>query len=158
MRPRILATGIIAVFILLGLTPAENKADRSMQVPYELAKRRAGLLLHVRINDTPAVMILDTSSAHTIIRPDVLGSDAPKVTPTHPSSRGVGFIGDAVGYEVQLQLGKWKWKHHPVVVMDIARLLAVYDERVDGLLGLDFLEGFSSVLIDTHAKKITFRK
>lgn len=42
--------------------------------------------------------------------------------------------------------------------MDLARLLAVYDERVDGLLGLDFLQEFSSVLIDTETKKITFRK
>ena len=67
MRVRHMAIGIAALFLLLGLSHAENKADRTLQVPFELAKRRAGLLLHVRINGRPAVMILDTGSAHTII-------------------------------------------------------------------------------------------
>jgi len=157
MRFRNLAIGIVALLMLLGVTPAEDKADGTLQVPYELAKRRAGLLLRVRINGAPAVMILDTGSAHTIIRPGVLGRDAPKVIPADPGSKGVGFIGDAVGHEVQLQVGEWRWRR-PVVVMDVARFLAVYDDRVDGLLGLDFLEEFSSILIDTRARKITFHK
>jgi hypothetical protein len=158
MRLTPLAIGIGALFLVPGLTHAEHKADRTLQVRYELAKRRAGLLLHVRINGTPAVMILDTGSAHTIIQPDVLGGQAPKVAPAHPGADGAGFLGDAVGYDVQLELGEWRWKHRRVVVMDLARLLSFYDERVDGLLGLDFLQEFSSVLIDTETRKITFRK
>lgn len=158
MRLRHLAIRIAALFLLLGVSHAENRADRILQVPYELAKRRAGLLLHVRINGRPAVMILDTGSAHTIIQPGVLGGEAPRVAPARPGASGAGFLGDAVGREVQLQVGEWEWKRRRVVVMDLARLLAVYDERVDGLLGLDFLQEFSSVLIDTETKKITFRK
>jgi hypothetical protein len=158
MRLRYLVIGICALPILLGSTKPEEKADRTLQVPYELAKRRAGLLLHVRINGAPAVMILDTGSAHTIIQPDVLGSKAPNVAPVFPAPRSAGFIGDAVGYEVLLQVGEWKWKRRAVVVMDLARLLAAHDERVDGLLGLDFLQEFSSILIDRETRTITFRK
>ena len=158
MRLKYLVIGISVLPILLGSTKAEDKTDRTLQIPYELAKRRAGLLLHVRINGAPAVMILDTGSAHTIIQPDVLGSKAPNVAPVYPVPKSAGFIGDAVGYEVQLQVGEWKWKRRGVVVMDLARLLAAYDERVDGLLGLDFLQEFSSILIDRETKTITFRK
>ena len=143
--------------MLFGSSLAQEKAARVLKVPYELAKRRAGLLVQVRINDIPAVMILDTGSAHTIIQPDLLGSKAPKVAPANPIN-GVGLTGDAVACEVQLQLGEWKWKRRRVAVMNLTRLLAVYDERVDGLLGLDFLEEFSSVSIDIQARKITFRK
>jgi len=158
MRLKYLVIGICALPILLGSTKPEDKADRTLQVSYQLARRRDGLLLHVRINGAPAVMILDTGSAHTIIQPDVLGSKAPNVAPVHPTPKSAGFIGDAVGYEVQLQVGEWKWKRRPVVVMDLARLLAAYDERVDGLLGLDFREEFSSILIDKETRKITFRR
>ena len=158
MRLTSFAIGIGAFFLLLGLTHAEHKADRTLQVAYELANRPGGMLLHVKINDTPALMILDTGSAHTIIQPRVLGGKAPKVAPAPPPPEGVGFIGDAVGYEVQFQLGEWQWKRCTVVVMDLSRVLAVYNERVDGLLGLDFLKQFSSVLIDTQTRKITFRK
>jgi hypothetical protein len=159
MRLSHLAIGICVLPMLLSSTEAANRTDhRALQVAYELVNARAGMLLHVRINDTPALMILDTGSTHTIIQPRVLGSKAPKVAPAHPGPEGVGFIGDGVGYEVQLQVGEWKWKRCTVVVMDLARVLAVYNERVDGLLGLDFVEEFSSILIDRETRTITFRK
>jgi Aspartyl protease len=158
MRLTSLAIGIGALFLLPGLTRAQHKADRTLQVPYELANRRGGMLLHVKINDTPALMILGSGSAHTIIQPRVLGGSAPKLAPARPRPEGVGFIGDAVAYEVQFQVGEWKWKRCTVVVMDLAHVLAVYSERVDGLFGLDFLQEFSSVFIDTKTRKITFRK
>ena len=37
MRLTYLAVGIGALFLTLGLTHAENKTERSLQVPYELA-------------------------------------------------------------------------------------------------------------------------
>ena len=87
-----MAIGIAALFLLLGLSHAENKADRTLQGPFELAKRRAGLLLHVRINGRPAVMILDTGSAHTIIQPGLLDTEAPRVTPARPDASGAVFL------------------------------------------------------------------
>lgn len=144
--------------LLFTCAKAEDKPDRDLRVPYEVANRRAGLLLHVRINGTPVMMILDTGSAHTIIQSGILGNEAPRIARARPADKGAGFLGDAVGCQVQFQIGSWKWERRTVVVMDLSALLAAYDERVKGVIGLDFMDEFATILIDRATKRITFSR
>lgn len=135
-----------------------STADQALTIPFDYSKSRNAILLHVRINDKPAILILDTGSAHTIIRPEFLRIAPSELQPTHLPPSGGGLVGDAIGREVTLQVGSWKWAKRAVAVMDISQALSFYAEKPDGLIGLDFLQEFSRVVIDVKAKTISFIK
>jgi hypothetical protein len=63
-------------------------------------------------------------------------------------------MGDAVGREVTLQVGNWKWQKRRVSVMDLSQVFTVYQQQIDGVLGLDFFQEFSSVTINMKNKTI----
>jgi hypothetical protein len=100
---------------------------------------------------------LDTGSSHTIVRPELLGIKPSELVPTHTASDG-GFMGDAVGREVRLQIADWKWPKQRVAVMDLSQVVAAYHEKIDGILGMDFLFEFRRVTINVKEKTITFVK
>ncbi len=109
-----------------------------------------------RINDMPVVLILYTGAAHTVLCPNAAGVDPKELVPTRPSSGGGGFIGDAVGREITLQVGAMKWEKRRVAVMDLSQVLSVYSEKIDGILGLDFLQQFRKVIINIKDQSISF--
>lgn len=142
--------------LLLSAKASPAAADRvSEKVPFEYAHGRESILLHVLVNNKPALLILDTGSAHTVLRPEVVGVN-PKELISTPAASGGEFIGDAVGREVTLQVGSLKWEKRKVAVMDLTQVLSVYPEKVDGILGLDFLKEFSQVTINIKDQTITF--
>lgn len=134
--------------------PAAPKA--ALKVPYEYATTRDSMLVHVQINNKPAVLIFDTGSAHTIIRPELVGVSPKELIPTQMARSGGGFMGDAVGREVSLEMGNSMWKKRKIVVMDLSQVLSVYEEKIDGILGLDFIKEFRQVTINVKEKTITF--
>ncbi len=69
---------------------------------------------------------------------------------------GAGVIGDAVGREVTLEVGAREWRRRKVSVMDLSQILSAYRERIDGLLGLDFLLEFSQAVIHLKKRVVTF--
>src|SRR5262249_32312201 len=125
--------------------------------PFEYAEGRGSILLRVRVNEKPALLIFDTGASHTILRPEFLGMKPSELVPTEASSGG-GFMGDAVGREVTLQVGNRKAAKRRVAVMDLSQVLSVYHEKIDGILGLDFLFEFRRVTIDVTEKTIVFVK
>lgn len=147
-----------AGFLVAQSTAKSNTADQALTTPFDYSKSRNAILLHVRVNDKPAILILDTGSAHTIIRPEFLRIALSELQPTRLPPSGGGLVGDAIGREVTLQVGSWKWTKKAVAVMDISQALSFYAEKPDGLLGLDFLQEFSRVVIDLRAKTISFLK
>lgn len=114
------------------------------------------MLVRVRINNKPAILIFDTGSAHTIVRPELVGVTPKELIPTQMGGSGGGFIGDAVGREVSLEVGSSTWKKRKVAVMDLSQVLSVYEEKIDGILGLDFIKEFRQVTINVKEKTITF--
>jgi len=114
------------------------------------------MLVRVRINDRPAVLILDTGSAHTIVRPELVGVNPKELIPTEIAGSSGGFVGDAVGREVSLQVGSWTWKKRKVAVMDLSQVLSLYQEKIDGILDLDFIKEFRQVTINVKEQTITF--
>lgn len=152
MRLNRIAVGSCALALVFIVAKAGAAGDRTLKIPYESATKRRAMLIHVRINDTPALLIMDTGSPHTIVQPGVLRKKAGTVSPAQAATNGVGLVGQAVREDVSFQLGQWK-SRRAVVIMDLSRILPAYDERIDGLLGLDFLQEFPSVVIDSKAKR-----
>lgn len=137
----------------VALSQPVNGNGGAFTIPFDFASGRAALLVQARINAQKAVLLLDTGSSHTILRPhliDMRRSElaAPRV--------GVGIVGDAVGREVTLEVGDYKLRRHRVAVMDLSMAVSTYREKIDGLLGIEFLLNFSQTLIDLKERHITF--
>src|SRR5258708_22220325 len=149
------------LFLTLFLTPFQAHAaaaDSVLKVPFEYAKGRNSILLPVRINDKPALLVFDTGAAHTVLCPEVAGVDRKEIGPTQTAAGGSRFIDDAVGREVALQVGNLKWEKRRVAVMDLSEVLSVYHQKVDGILGMDFLNEFSLVAINTKDQILTLTR
>jgi hypothetical protein len=114
--------------------------------------------VRVRLNGKPALLILDTGSAHTVLLPEAIGVLRSELTPVPRSPSGAGFIGDAIAKEVTLQVGEHAWWRHHVVLMDISDILAAYPEKPAGVLGLDFFQQYSRVVVDLRARTITLTR
>ena len=130
-----------------------NVNREELTIPFDFAAGRGSILVGVRIDSRPAVLIVDTGSAHTILRPSIAG-----VSPSElalPSS-GAGIVGDAVGREVTLEIGQRVWPRRRVAVMDLSRSLAAYHEKIDGLLGIDFFLEFSQAIIHLKDRRVRF--
>jgi hypothetical protein len=147
------AASLVAAFVTPARGQRQGNVNREeLTIPFEFAAGRASLLVRVRVDGRPAVLIVDTGSAHTILRPSIAG-----VSPSELAlpRRGGGIVGDAVGREVTLEIGQRVWPRRRVAVMDLSRSLAAYHEKIDGLLGMDFLLEFSQAII--HLKDRRFR-
>jgi hypothetical protein len=148
--------GLCACLLIL-MSQARPRSADSLELPFEYAQDRGSIILQVRVNNRPALLILDTGSSHTVLRPELLDLKPSELSPTEAVSGG-GFMGDAVGREVTLQIGNWKWSKRRVAVMDLSQVLSVYHEKINGVLGLDFLYEFRRVTINVKEKTIVFVK
>jgi len=111
------------------------------------------MLISARINSKPAMLIVDTGSAHTIVRPSIAGVNAGEIA---LPLVGAGIVGDAVGREVTLEVGRQVWQRRRVAVMDLSGVLSAYRETIDGLLGIDFFLEFSQSVINLKDRTVTF--
>ena len=133
-------------------TGSRNGNRQELTIPFDFAAERGSLLIRARVNSRPVRLIVDTGSAHTILLPAVAGVNPGELRA--PRS-GAGVIGDAVGREVTLEVGPRTWRRR-VSIMDLSAVLTPYRERIDGLLGIDFLLEFSEAVIDFRARSIRF--
>jgi len=132
---------------------AGNGNGRQLTVPFDFAADRGSLLVRARINNRAAILIVDTGSSHTILRPTAAGVSPAEL---RAPRTGAGMIGDAVGREVTLEVGQWVWQRRRVSVMDLSAALSAYHEKIDGLLGIDFFLEFSQAVIDLNKRVFTF--
>lgn len=109
-------------------------------------------MVRARINGRAAILIVDTGSSHTILRPSAAGVNPAELAAPRT---GAGVIGDAVGREVTLEMAQRVWLRRRVSVMDLSAALSAYREKIDGLLGLDFLLEFSQAVINLRARTMT---
>jgi len=152
---RVLRVCALALSLVSAKASPAAAAGISEQVPFEYAHGRDSILLHVQVNQKPALLILDTGSPYTVLRPEVVGLDPKELTPTRAASGG-RFIGDAAEKEVSLQVGSLKWEKRKVVVMDLSQAFSAYREDIAGVLGLDILREFDQITIDIKDKAVVF--
>jgi hypothetical protein len=137
---------------------ARRKPGDSVKLPFDYTSNRNALLVYVSVNGKEALLILDTGSAHTVLRPEAVGVKRKELSAGHVSPGGGGFIGDAVGREVTLQVGERVWPKYRIVVMDLSQVLAAYQENLDGVLGMDFLQSYNHIAIDLREHKIVLSR
>ena len=125
----------------------------ALTIPFEFASGRGSLLIRARVNRQSALLIMDTGSSHTILRPSLAGLNAAELAKPRT---GAGVIGDAVSQVVTLELGERAWPQRRVTVMDLSEPLSAYQEKIGGLLGLDFLLEFSQVVINLKESLVSF--
>jgi hypothetical protein len=123
----------------------------TLVIPFEIATNRGSLLVRARIDRRASILLVDTGSSHTILRPEVAGVDPAALAPPRV---GPGVMGDAVGREVNLEIGRYTSRRR-VSVMDLSVTLSFYQEKIDGLLGMDFLLEFSQVAISLKSREMT---
>ena len=127
--------------LLLMLNASLAAADRIIQIPFQYAFGKESILVRVRINDKPVLVVLDTGFPNSTIRPEFFGLSADTNQAQH---------------EALIQIGGWQWEKKYVIVRNLAQALSGYEEKLDGILGLDFFKEFSQVTINIKKKTITF--
>ena len=149
---RIASLAAILALRTRGQDQARNRSGEPLTVPFDFAAGRGSLLVRVRINRRAALLIVDTGSSHTVLLPSSAGVNPKELAAPRT---GAGVSGDAVGQDVTLELGQHLWQRR-VAVMDLSAVLSGYREKIDGLLGLDFLFEFSQAVINLKNRTITF--
>jgi hypothetical protein len=70
------------------------------------------------------------------------------------SKKGSGLTGAGVFTKVSLAVGPVLWRDHELVAMDLSDISKSTGERIDGLLGMDFLNEFGTVVVDLREHKL----
>jgi len=148
-----LAMALLLPVKVAGQTVHKADAD-SVTIPFEYAANRPSLLIHVSINGKHSLLVLDTGSAHTVVRPELVGLKRSDLKPATNARPGAAFIGDAIGAKLTLQVGNRTWQKYRVVAMDLSQVLSAYQEHLDGVLGLEFFQEFRRVTIDLPEHRI----
>jgi hypothetical protein len=132
-------------------------SDQQTQIEYQQSRRFNAILIVARVNDKPAVLIVDTGSDRTIISPHLLISE-----PVSGNLR-VSFLAahrnaPAAWGRATLQLSNRTWKELLVVVQDQSELRQAFGQSIDGILGQDILGQFRRVIIDSEHHLLTLQQ
>ena len=124
------------------------RSDARVEIPIEREPLFGSIVLRVRVNQTPAVLILDTGSNVTVLSPELVGRDSVELHLADPPAKGSGFVGQGLWATTTLELGTRVWCHRRVLAKDMQDVSRTYRRRVDGLLGVDVLGEFKHVELD----------
>jgi predicted aspartyl protease len=142
MRP---AFVLAAFLVLVGVVSAAQEPPRTFRVPFHIAGGM--ILLDAKVNDKPAVLLLDTGADFTLVSPQASGLATVKLHALM-ANRTTGANGEYVKGRVDLHLDKRHWIARSILVMDLSEASKRLGTRIDGFIGADLLEEFSAVRID----------
>jgi len=155
------------IFVLTCLTvtavgraqSVRKQAAPGVEIPFELNRQFGSILVRVRVNGEPAVLLVDTGSSHTILSGNLLGLNPRLLERARAPVQGSGLIGVAGWATATIDLGGLNWSKRRVLVMDEFREISKgMKQRVDGILGEDLLNEFTSVAIDfEHHRLVLYR-
>src|SRR5262249_41710799 len=96
------------------------------------------MLVRVKVNGRPAVLIFDTASNATILSPEVasVGSKPDTFTVSFPENH---LDKRAAWAFVTLQIDDQVWRERRVVVQEQKDVSTAFNQRIDGILGKDVL-------------------
>jgi Aspartyl protease len=137
----------------LPCTPAKIQQCRTV-LPIERGAGFGVILVNVRVNGKPAVLILDTGSSTTILSPEASGLDPINLRHAAPPKKGTGFVEDARWGEATLVTGARVWKDHRILVADMKSISGAMCQKIDGILGQDILYEFNYIEIDFEHKRL----
>lgn len=138
----------IAILLAAALQVASfAQSSNPKEIPFEKSRRFGLVLVKAEINGKPAVLIVDTGSNQTIISSEM--ADVPaRILQNVATEKGSGFSGAGIFTRATLRVGPITWSDKKVVAMDMRALSKSLGQTADGMLGLDFLSEFESVMVD----------
>jgi len=137
--------------ILVALRGSACALDEPLVIPFETDGARSVILLRAEVYDRPALLILDTGSARTFLRPELVGIPV-DVLPSSPFAEGPGLLARGRWSLATLRLGAKTWPHRRVISIRFDEVSRAYERQIDGILGQDVLREFRTVTIDYEAK------
>jgi len=126
-------------------------------LPFESSVVLDAMLVRVKVNGRPAVLIFDTASNATIVSPEVASVDSkPDVfsvlfPENHSHER-------AAWATVTLEIGEQVWRGRRVVVQEQRKVSTTFKQRIDGILGKDVLNEYRTITIDLKHRVIVFSR
>jgi hypothetical protein len=78
----------------------------------------------------------------------------PSLKDTVTSKKGSGFTGNGVFTRASLAVGPVLWRDHRILAVDTSELSKSLGENIDGLLGMDLLKQFDTVIVDFGQHKL----
>jgi predicted aspartyl protease len=142
---------LLALTLGLGVAP---QPPNSVEIPLRSSHDFGLMLVEVRVNGKPAVFILDTGSNHTIVSSKLVDVATPSLRDAVTSKKSSGYSGNGIFTRASLAVGPVLWRDHRILAMDTHEISKSLGESVDGLLGLDFLNEFDTVVVDFRQHKL----
>ncbi len=137
--------------------PAFSRDSNRYEIPFENSRTFGLILVRVEVNGRPAVLIVDSGSNQTIVSSE-LGDVATRalLKSAVSTSKGSGLNGTGVFKTATLRVGPITWRDHVIFLMDMRELSKSLGQKIDGLLGMDFLRDFQFVVVDSKHHKLIF--
>jgi predicted aspartyl protease len=139
--------------VVLGI-PAFPQPSNQREIPFENSRMFGLVLVKVEVNGRPAVLIVDTASNHTVISSELADVSPRTLDNLVSTSKGSGLNGTGVFARTTLKVGPITWRDHRIVVMDMRDFSKSMGQKIDGLLGMDFLSEFELVVVDLKNHKL----
>jgi hypothetical protein len=138
--------------------PRAVAVARTFTVPFH--NINGVILLDAKVNDKPAVLLLDTGAGLTVLSPDAAGWSPADLKKRYANRLAVGIDGatHSMGNTAAtLEVGR-ALTVTPVAVADLHTFAKTLNIKLDGILGQDVLRGFSVVRIDYKSQLITLEE
>jgi Aspartyl protease len=146
-------TVVLLLEVALGFC-VSGQPPNSAEIPLRSSHAFGLMLVEARINDKPALLILDTGSNHTIVSSKLVDVATPSLSDAVTIKKGSGWSGSGVFTRASLAVGSVLWRDHRILAMDTNGISKSLGESVDGMLGMDFLNEFDIVIVDLRQHKL----
>ena len=157
LRNPFLRATAVALGVLLPIQTF-SQTLKGYEIPFESSRVFGLKTIRVEANGKPAVLIVDTASDHTILSYDFEEVRVRSRENAVATSKGSGLTGTGVFATVSLKVGPINWRDHRVVMMDLHEFSKSFGQRIDGLLGADFLNEFELVIFDSKHHKLILER
>ena len=139
--------------LLVELALVSVARAQDLEIPFETSGSESVMLLRASVNGKPALLILDTGSSRTILRPELADPVSSALPGSGFSDNGPGLRANGRWTRATIRIGEKTWRR-PVVAMNFDEVSRAFGIRVDGLMGQDLLREFERVTIDYRSGKI----
>lgn len=145
----------LCVFLLLMCVSMPVLAQEWMELPFTVEKQNNHVLVKVSMNGKEGTFLVDTGSTWTLADVKFLRLNAELKKAQYGS---VGASGEGIGWTIDLKVAGRRWSEYRVYVMDLSEISKRYGERLDGIIGQDFLRQYDNVIFDYKSKKLVLSK
>jgi Aspartyl protease len=144
--------------LALSCHPRAVAVARTFTLPFQNVN--GVILIDAKVNDKPAVLLLDTGAGLTVLSPDAAGWSPADLKNAYTNRSAVGIDGEAHSMgnaTATLELGR-AITVTPVAVADLHTFAKTLNIKLDGILGQDVLREFSAVRIDYKSQRVTLEE